>query len=97
MKYEDTERITRELRQKGVASLTAIKTDEGVNVMLNGEWMQLNLLAVAVVHSLMEKAEAPQAARLAFVASIMSPELRDMMNDAKAEVIYDEEAERHGI
>lgn len=97
MNFKEAEHITRELRQKGVVSIAAIKADEGVNVVLNGEWRQLVPLAVTVVHALMEKAEAPQAARLAFVASIMSPELRDMMNDAKAEVIYDEEAERHGI
>lgn len=89
--------ITRELQETGVVSLTAIKADEGVTVALNGEWRELIPLAVTVVHSLMEKADNPHVARLAFVASMMSPELRDMINDAQAEVIYDEEAEHHGI
>ena len=93
MKFKEAEHLTRELREKGVISLAAITADEGVNVTLNGEWRQLIPLAVTVVHSLMEKADDPHAARLAFVACIMSPELRDAISDAQAEVIYDEEAE----
>lgn len=93
MKFKDAEHITRELREKGVASLAAIKADEGVNVVLNGEWNELVSLAVTMVHSLIEKTEDPQAARMAFVACILDPKLRDMINDAKGEVIYDEEDE----
>ena len=91
MKFKDVERITRELREKGVASLVAIKADEGVCVALNGERRALISLAVMMVHSLIEKEENPVAARLAFVASIMSPDLRDMISDAEGELIYDEE------
>lgn len=97
MKINEAVRITRELQEKGVVSLAAIKADEGINVVLNGKWDELVPLAVTVVHTLIEKAEDPPAARLAFVASIMSPELRDMLNDAQGELIYDEEDERHGI
>lgn len=97
MKFEETERMMRELHEAGVASLVAIKVDEGVSVALDGERNELVSLAVMMVHSLIEKDENPAAARLAFVASIMSPELRDMINDAQGELIYDEEDERHGI
>lgn len=93
MNFKEAEHITRELRQKGVVSIAAIKADEGVKVVLNGEWRQLVTLAVTMVHSLMEKTEDPQAARLAFMACIMDQELRSMINDAQGELIYDEEAD----
>ena len=91
MNFKEADRIKRDLREQGAVSLAAIKADEGVTVGLNGEWRELVPLAVMVVHSLIAKAEDPPAARMAFVASIMSPELRDMINDAKGELIYDEE------
>lgn len=97
MNFKEAEHITRELREKGVISMAAIRADEGVNVVLNGEWRELVPLAVTMVHSLMEKTEDPQAARLAFAACIMDQELRSIINDAEGELIYDEEAERHGI
>ncbi len=94
MNIKEAEHITRELRQKGVVSIAAIKADEGVNVVLNGEWRQLVPLAVTMVHSLMEKTEDPLAARLAFMACIMDQELRSIINDAEGELIYDEEDEK---
>ena len=94
MKFKEAEHITRELRETGAVSIAAIKTDEGVNVALNGEWKELVPLVVTMVHSLTERAEAPQAARMAIMACIMDPALRDMLNGAKGEVIYDEEAVR---
>lgn len=96
MNFKEAERIIREWEEKGVVSLAAIKADEGITVGLNGAWRDLVPLAVMVVHSLIKKADDPQAARMAFMACIMSPELRDMINDAEGELIYDEEAERHG-
>lgn len=91
MKFKDVERIARELHENGVTSIAAIKADEGVNVLLNGEWNELVSLAVTMVHTLIEKAEYPQAARTAFMACIIDRKLRDMINDAEGELIYDEE------
>lgn len=93
MKFKESEIIMRELREKDVVSLAAIKLDDGLNVALNGEWRELVSLALTVVVSLIERAENPRAARMAFMSCIMDPDLRDMINDAEGELIYDEEAD----
>lgn len=91
MKFKESEIIMGKLREKGVVSLAAIKLDDGANVVLNGEWRELVTLALVLVHTLIERAENPRAARMAFMSCIMDPTMRDMICDANGELLYDAE------